>query len=418
MPELLILVSLFIGLVLLYIYKSIVKLPIIMYLFLTMYNTLPYMSYYFFDGDIFFANHSYIHYAFQVYVSGLVGFLLGCIAMRFNTTTQPYTNNPPIKFANLQFLSFTIFLTVLAGVVLTGQINHIGSYGAGDPAHASFSTLLHFTLIFNIMFSIYIYLLSNGIDNKYIKYQTLILLILFLVIGNRSVIMGLVLSSAWYVSNRSTNIIRDMVLLFSLFLVLVAVQTFRGAGHVTDTGWLDGVLIVLDRFQDKDIWVYLMSIQSDNFGVISYTIGKMETIDFFYGYTYLESLVRLIPGFIRRFAGIDDEGEIFSHIEFLGYDGIAFSLMAELYMNFGHVGVIIFMFFIGTIISYISDMADKKKGLYLIFMLNMYPVISTLTRNDSALFIKQFIYTAALIAIILAISIRSKKSRGGHESRG
>jgi hypothetical protein len=209
-----------------------------------------------------------------------------------------------------------------------------------------------------------------------------------------------------------------VVALGSFFLVLVGVQTFRGAGHVTGTGWVDGVWIVFDRFQDIDIWVYLMSIQSDNFGVISYVIGRMETIDYFYGYTYLESLVRLIPGFIRRLAGIDDEGEIFNHIEFLGYDGIAFSLMAELYMNFGHGGVIILMFIIGTGVSYVSDMADKKKGLYLIFMLNMYPVISTLTRNDSALSIKQFVYTVALIAVLLAVSIRMKKNRGRNENRG
>tara|TARA_B100000767_G_scaffold77782_1_gene74453 strand:+ start:5323 stop:6579 length:1257 start_codon:yes stop_codon:yes gene_type:complete len=418
MPEFLILVSILVGLVMLYLYKSIIKLPMIMYLFLTMYNTLPYMSYYFFGGDIYFADYLYVDYAFLVFVTGLVAFLLGCLSTRFITRTTPYSNNPPVEFANLQYISFIIFGAVLAGVVLTGQINHIGSYGGGDPAHARFSTLLHFTLIFNIMFSIYIYLLSNGIDKKYIKYQTLILFILFLVIGNRSVVMGLVLSSAWYVSNRSTNIIRDVVALGSMFLVLVAVQTFRGAGHVTGTGWVDGMWIVFNRFQDIDIWVYLMSIQSDNFGVISYVIGRMETIDYFYGYTYLESLVRLIPGFIRSLAGIDDEGEIFNHVEFLGYDGIAFSLMAELYMNFGHLGVIILMFIIGTGVAYVSDMADKKKGLYLIFMLNMYTVISTLTRNDSALSIKQFVYTAAILAIVLAVSIRTKKNRGGNENRG
>jgi len=382
-----------------------------------MYNTLPYMSYYFLGGDIFFANETYVAYAFQVFVTGLVGYLLGCLFVRAATRTIPFRNQSPLEFINIKYISFIVFGVTLAGVVLTGQVNHIGSYGGGDPAHARFSSLLHFTLIFNIMFCIYIYLLSHGVDKKYLKYQTIILLILFLVIGNRSVIMGLVLASAWYLSNRSNNIVRDLVTLLSLFLLLVAVQSFRGAGHITGD-WLDGFYIVLERFRDRDIWIYLLSIQSDNFGVISYVIGRMETMDYYYGYTYLESLVRLIPGFIRSLAGIDDEGEIFNHIEFLGYDGIAFSLMAEIYMNFGHAGVIMLMFVIGACIAYLSDMADRRDGIYTIFMLNMYPVISTLARNDSALSIKQFVYTVLIIVFILAITLRKKNKRGEHGSRG
>ena len=235
-------------------------------------------------------------------------------------------------------------------------------------------------------------------------------------IGNRSVIMGIVLASAWYLSNQKNNIIRDVAAISSLFILLVAVQSVRGAGHLTGD-WLDGMWIVVERFKEKDIWVYLLSIQSDNFGVISYVIGRMDTMDYFYGFTYLESLVRLIPGFIRGLAGINDEGEIFNHIEFLGYDGIAFSLMAEIYMNFGHAGVVMLMFIIGACIAYVSDMADRKKGIYTIFMLNMYPVISTLARNDSALSIKQFVYTAVIILVILAIT-QKKNKRGEYGNRG
>jgi oligosaccharide repeat unit polymerase len=258
------------------------------------------------------------------------------------------------------------------------------------------------------MFTIYIYLRSHGVHREAIKYQTIILLTLFLVIGNRSVIMGIVLSSAWYLSTRTTNLLRDATALVALFLVLVLVQSFRGAGHITGD-WLEGMRITLDRFAERDIWVYLLSIQSDNFGVISYVIGRMEVEGYYYGFTYLESLVRLIPGFLRSALGIADEGEIFSHIEFLGYDGIAFSLMGEIYMNFGHLGVVLVMFYVGLLLGYLSDMADKKKGLYTIFMLNMYPVVSTLARNDSALSIKQFVYTLILVSIIILISTRGER---------
>ena len=47
----------------------------------------------------------------------------------------------------------------------------------------------------------------------------------------------------------------------------------------------------------------------------------------------------------------------------------------------------------------------------------MYPVISTLARNDSALSIKQFVYTILLVIIVLGLSLKSKKNEGAYENR-
>ena len=143
----------------LYLYKSIIKLPMIMYLFLTMYNTLPYMSYYFLDGAIYFANYVYVDYAYLVFVTGLVGYLLGCLFTRAVTRTVPFRNHLPLEFINIKYISFIVFGVTLAGVVLTGQINHIGSYGGGDPAHARF--FITFALHFNLQhYVLYLYLFA------------------------------------------------------------------------------------------------------------------------------------------------------------------------------------------------------------------------------------------------------------------
>lgn len=415
MPDVLILVSVLIGLALLFLYKSVVKLPLILYLFLVVYNTLPYMSYRYLGGTIYFADYSYVDYAYLIYVLGLCSYLTGCIGARFLTAKISYEPMPVIHFSYLKLVSYSVFFITLAGVILTGQINHLGSYGGGDPAHTKFATLMHFTLIFNIIFCLYIYLLTSGIDKKYLKYQSFVMLILFLVIGNRSVVVGIVLVSAWYVSSQHKNLFRDVSGLAFLFIMLVGVQSFRGAGHLTGN-WLEGARLTIDKLSNQDLWVYLLSVQSDNFGVLSYVIGKMEQVEYYLGYTYLESLVRLIPGPIRRIAGINDEGEIFNHIEFLGYDGIAFNLMAEIYMNFSIAGIIFLMFLIGFSIAYLSDMAEKRQGYYMIFMLNMYSVISTLARNDSALSIKQFVYTSIILFILLAVFGRKRSHRNSHEN--
>ena len=403
-----------------------------MYLFLSLYNILPYISYHLFGGRIFFADEGYdskkmldvfgntkieyVDYAFEVFVTGLVAYVCGCLFIRSITQSIPYSNSPPLEFKNLKLISYLTFGLILAGVILTGQINYIGFYGGGDPAHASFSTLLHFTLVFNIIFSIFIYSRFYGIENKHIKYLSLIFLALFIVIGNRSVIMGIIFSSAWFLSTRRKNLTRDLPIIVSLFIFLVLVQTFRGVGHITGD-WIDGLIYTFQKFAEKDLWIYLMSIQSDNFGVLSSIISKMETVNYFYGYTYLESLVRLIPGFLRNLIGFNDEGEIFNHLEFLGNPNLAFNLMGEIYMNFSHLGVILLMFVIGLCVGYLSDLADKKKSIYIIFMLNMYPTILTLARNDSALWIKQLIYTVVILFIILAVSLKKKTSRDEYENR-
>ena len=396
-------VSLIIGLVLVKLNKSLIKIPVIFYIFLMLYNFLPYITYKYFNGDIFYADYRFVDDAFILFVLGLIGYLGGCIyawQMRHRIVIR---QNVKIDFPRISIVATFVFIIVIIGLVLTGQIFHIGSYGKVDSAHKSFSTLLHFTLIFNIIFAMYIYSLMNKKNYKYVRNLTIIFTILFILIGNRSVIIGIILCIAYYVSERKKNLIRDMVGMILLFISLVVIQSFRGAGNISGD-WYEGAIITIDRFKNMDILVYFLGIQSDNLGVFSYIMGRMESENYYMGYTYLESLVRLIPGFVRRSAGIADEGEIFNHLQWLGHDGIAFSLMGEMYMNFGSVGLLMIMFILGVLITMLSNYSDRKKGIYTIIMLSMYSVISTLARNDSALSIKQFIYGVILVYILFVFS--------------
>ena len=113
MPEIFLIISVIVGLVLLYLYKTIAKVPIIIYLLLAVYNTLPYAAHRYLDANIYFADYLFVDYAFQVYVYGLVGFLSGCISIRLMTNTIRFSPAPIIQFSNLKLVSIIVFILLI-----------------------------------------------------------------------------------------------------------------------------------------------------------------------------------------------------------------------------------------------------------------------------------------------------------------
>lgn len=148
----------------------------------------------------------------------------------------------------------------------------------------------------------------------------------------------------------------------------------------------------------KNIFTYEYSLIFNN--ILSETI--YSTKDFLYGNSIISSLGLLVPSFLRDFLGVNLDKAILTDIaQNAGVYGGAFSLFAEMYVNFGWLSVVIFGG-IGYFLGYLDNLFFNYKNVSLktAAVPLAYSYIILAMRNDFAVCIKQLIQLIIIVFIM------------------
>ena len=408
-------------------YRGIFNLPVIFFTFYSIYNFFPAIGFLYFDTDWDtlmneFGDRDLIEQAFIYHFYGALSFTLACFLSKLiwrENISENFTHMYQVK-DDLILTSSITFICILLGVFLTGQIFGIGAYGTVDAAHTNFSIFIHFITIMFIICSLYVYscLLDNKLKFNIILFQIIFIILMYLIIGNRGMIVGMALILIHYITRHKPNILRDIIIVFIGYVTLIFVQIFRAASNIVagsglreDKVWIEGAMVVVDRMKDPAYVIDLLfNAQGDKIGIFTAIIEKVNETGLLYGYSYLESIPRLIPSILRRPLGIPDDAYIF---DFHGYlDGClwcSFTLNGELYMNFGFVGIILGLTLIGLFFGMLHERANLNRPFTMLFMLNMFPFITALTRNSSDVNVKLIIYTFILTILLYMFHVSKIK---------
>jgi hypothetical protein len=133
---------------------------------------------------------------------------------------------------------------------------------------------------------------------------------------------------------------------------------------------------------------------------------------FLHGETLLTGLKLIIPSFLRNTLGIETHKEILAYTALdAGSSGGGFSLLAELYMNFGYCSCIFFVF-AGMMLSYFNNRIFYKKEVSLLYSIGplVYAYFILAFRNDLAVFIKQVVQLFIIVFFFLFLIKVSKKT--------
>ncbi len=156
----------------------------------------------------------------------------------------------------------------------------------------------------------------------------------------------------------------------------------------------------------KNIFSYEYSIYFNN--ILGETI--FSTNHFFYGKSLLTAFQLLIPSFLRESMGILIDKNMLSDISLdAGMTGGGFSLLAELYLNFGYFSILVFFVF-GYLLANLNVRAFYAKHVTIMYstapLFYVYFVLAF--RNDLGVFIKQVIQLFILAKLLDIIINRTK----------
>ena len=329
------------------------------------------------------------------YISFVIG-LLKYKILPINSEKDYICISPLIK--RLDYLLLIILLLQLIPILLSGVYD--GNWGEG-----AFTKVLVDTISFFLVFAG----LSNSSSlKKYLQNNKLLVFLLFAyvgvitVIGNRGTFLRFTLLTIFfytsYYKKVSTSVIMASMIVGMLFMNYVG--AVRGGGSYESLGSQDmNPLLVMG----KDLIINNRSL---------YTL--MEYHDLYgvnWGKTFLMNILSVIPFAQRTFLFIsgwssDDisSGGLITRAFFeenpdMERIGLGTNMIGDIYIAFGLIGVILFMYYLGIFVSYSYRQAQQGNSKYLLIYTILFaesiimarsPYLGTLRPLTWILFIAYF----------------------------
>lgn len=277
------------------------------------------------------------------------------------------------------FFYFTAIAAVVSGYMLTlnstGTI-FLASYGSGVEGTPFFGTI---STIGGTALSIMFYSALVLKNKNYMKATILVSIYLLiycqLLRGLRQDIIGTLFSMfVIYLLQSKGKININMKLIF----LTIPMVIFMEAWGLVRTGmhmWLNDQADFSDVINQGLGNAAVMDnvIYSGTLGPISTTLAntiyllKNETIDFIYGNSYIDYILRTPPEFLYPDRP-KDYATMFSNFNLSAGGG--FFELAEAYLNFGIIGAFIVPFVLSLVISIIYLNAKRNNGIFAIFALS------------------------------------------------
>ncbi|MGB0868607.1 MAG: O-antigen polysaccharide polymerase Wzy [Flavobacteriales bacterium] len=298
-----------------------------------------------------------------------------------------FNNLPTHYFAILTFIFFLIFLFTANPLYLAG---YYGGVSLG-------TTATYFQLLVNIMFNVifiakFLKLKSSGKHISFVRYiksfdiVTKLICVFYILtmlwIGDRGPIISILLLLIGVYSFNNPKWVKPGIAISFVFIGIVSMSII---GKLRST---DPELSITERLSD------VFNSESNSLNNTQELAGSIRTLhyavdavpekhDYMYGRFQIQQIVTAVPGvgqFMNRF--IDDRFQYKGSASFITYldqgerpsYGLGTSIIADLYIDLGLVGVVFGLFFFGIISNLFEQilMAKNMTSLLLIIFAIVY----------------------------------------------
>ncbi|AXF55310.1 O-antigen polysaccharide polymerase Wzy [Salicibibacter kimchii] len=335
------------------------------------------------------------------------------IGVRINSINLKEQNNYFTGFNNMAIISKPLLFIFLIG----GSLFVIDYYISGNTekiGSTENTTLGFLSVSYHAVSLLYAFVLVNKINSKQKLPVVLITgmlvwsFMVFAFIGERDVILKQIWISMFVIHVFYKNIPRPLIITMGLVglatvPILQHLKNFLAAGQTR--GFLSDNFIV-------DILRSEFSAATSNLKVILTNFNQYE---FFYGETLWWAIKNGLFGIgISPNRWYNDT--FFSNTAF----GQGFSIVAEGYINFGYVGVIIWFIIIGFYIKFLYARAFNSSIWMVVYIVSM-PIIVYIIRADLTNFTAQVfkhIVLGTLIIFLVQKILTKRKGNYGKKEKG
>jgi oligosaccharide repeat unit polymerase len=337
------------------------------------------------DYSFFWATTNYtkyINYGTWLSTVGIIAWFLG-----FNTLKKVYIQNEKTNYYKLNykiFFYFTLFAFImflltagqeyLSGAIYKGEGK--SATGAGISVYFqllfSFSIIILCTLtIFNMLQnknSTYIQLIKN-IDKK-VLLLFISTIFIYLYVGDRGGALQPIIASLILYGTFIKPISKKQFFLIIFFGALL--MTIIGIGRAQKSN--DSILSAgLNKVEFTSNYDFTLELANSARTLYKSLSNIPEKHDYFYGKLWISQLLANIP--LGQVIYLNLSGDEIYELDSASYityttrgkfsiSGEGTSLIADIYLNFGIYGVIIFMFLFGIFFKKIVNEFELKSSLY------------------------------------------------------
>lgn len=301
-------------------------------------------------------NEDVITRATTLSLVGVNSYMCGNLALKRKMVCR-HINDSSCKIPDLKIFIIILYIAFIAFIAFGGISYYRDLYqGKGNDSgglFGYFNVIVRGCVIISIVLQFVIIKHTNcgfriSRVNKFLLLFIVLYSVLLLSTGARGAILNafLVLIWAYTYYVKPLNLMRFVFLILSGALVLSLVGLYRGG-------------LSIEGFRFWDLFMDLIVNNRNTFVAIDYVDRHGLT----YGESMLGVILRAIPflsGIVQRTFDLDPNEIVSSMIltiEILGENpeyGVGTSIIADLYLAFGLIGVVFFMFILGYLIRYLE----------------------------------------------------------------
>ncbi len=350
-----------------------------------------------------FVDDQLVNYTTWLSVLGGVFFLIGFNLLK--TKKKPLSFIPVYNYKKLLYftvISFVMFLALAGSSFLSGSV-YKGEGGGTAGAGISKYLALLYQVGLTVLTAIIIYQNKDkykgnlfkwflGLDKMYLS-VLIVYVLLFLAIGDRSGPLAISLTILILIAN--------FVRKFKFYeVVIIAVvggvlMTIIGLGRSESSG-IDILSSGADKYSNNTSYDTTLEL-ANSYRTLNTGVAHVpEKHDYFYGSLWVADLLSPLPFAQSLYLEITDKESYeigtATYITYLVYgknspSGEGTSIIVDIYLNFGLVGVIFFMFILGLFLKKISLENKSPSSIKWVFLISILGGMSLYYSRSSYLFV-------------------------------
>lgn len=374
--------------------------PYSIFWFLYLYGTAgPLWAYYIFNTNLPLIDNSTINKSIYLFIYAVVGSFLGYLVPTVKVTNSIILlHSQKITLFRL-CMYLIIFLNAVALFNIAVHLNLVIQFEKGVLLANPLYFLIHrnYTLLMFILipFSYYFKSIFEIKSKKFLMHLGFYIFYMLLT-QERDFVLILISCMLIYHTNVRKLNTRKLVTYGSIIAV-----TFSGLFAVRAS--------LGDSSLKINLWENFLN-QGSNITITTNIIAYTDTFGFKMGYTYLQSIVNLLPSFIFRL-GTPLSDWFVKYFFPTSSSGYGFSLEAEAYLNGGYALCLLFFMYVTYILKNLY-IAMSKQSVILGTLFGFYfPFLLYALRGDSLMLFKGNFIAIILLFTVFFVGLRSIKLR-------
>lgn len=278
-----------------------------------------------------------------------------------------------------KYLCLLGYIMLFSYIGLTDTSYLVGGYTRGEENGANYVIMVLLQSVIIAMCVLYGYKIKKDSKKKNIKWRQyrypLLLLILYIFIivisgrrGSAIRIGSLMLIVYAYIMGLRINYKKVLLCIVGAVLLFSLVGIMRGDTTSVKEGF--------DALSGQETIMPATREMANSVNTLHIAVSEVpERIEYNYGLTFFHTFCVLIPGLDRFYRAFLADGVVMDSAEFLTYTyfggnkeyGLGSSVVADIYISFGMIGVVIIMFLLGCFFRYLEIRTFyKTTSLYIL----------------------------------------------------